>query len=136
MTNKRGIEKRMLLAERYGTDDIQGVINQSTKDIGHTPGPWEIFPKYDTYPDLAFGIWGENNDYLVCSSTDGGKQAEANARLIAAAPEMLGALQTILPMAQDWAYGSDIACELNSVELIEKAINKATQGASEVKGVE
>lgn len=65
----------------------------------HTPGPWNI-SKHAT-PDYApqFGIYAEGcrNDlaYVVHENT------EANARLIAAAPDLLAALQAILDYEDD-----------------------------------
>ena len=70
----------------------------------HTPGPWECLPD-------------EGNGYLRIRGTKGGnlfkianvpastpynrKETEANARLIAAAPDMLRALQRITHPAAD-----------------------------------
>ena len=61
----------------------------------HTPGQWSI---EDCTPGestgLCFAINSENN--VIARTTDGWKEAQANARLIAAAPEMLKVLQEIL----------------------------------------
>tara|TARA_R110000787_G_scaffold209159_1_gene319202 strand:- start:125 stop:427 length:303 start_codon:yes stop_codon:yes gene_type:complete len=54
----------------------------------HTPGPWSI--EDDTPGEttgLRFAI--NSKDYIIARTTDGWKEAEANARLIAAAPELL-----------------------------------------------
>ncbi len=61
----------------------------------HTPGPWEA--------EGATVIWeapGSNNRWIVCDLADGqeGKlslETEANARLIAAAPDMLAVLMVM-----------------------------------------
>ena len=54
----------------------------------HTPGPWSI---EDCTPGestgLCFAINSENN--VIARTTDGWKEAQANARLIASAPELL-----------------------------------------------
>ena len=54
----------------------------------HTPGPWSI---EDCTPGestgLCFAINSENN--VIARTTDGWKEAQANARLIASAPDML-----------------------------------------------
>lgn len=61
----------------------------------HTPGPWAII---DDVTDAAIGyraivaIDGENFGETICNPSPMG---EANARLIAAAPELLAALQSI-----------------------------------------
>lgn len=64
---------------------------------GHTPGPWEV----DRYPDgraLVFCAKFENSHYGdwiadISGIADGGSKQKANARLIAAAPELLEALE-------------------------------------------
>jgi len=60
----------------------------SEKQVTHTPGPWAI---EDCTPGestgLRFAINSENN--VIARTTDGWKEAQANARLIAAAPELL-----------------------------------------------
>ena len=69
----------------------------------HTPGPWEYFPAKNQDMEATFSIRG-NAEFLATMDTvsvDGGPyrapaNAEANARLIAAAPAMLAALQDAL----------------------------------------
>lgn len=64
-----------------------------------TPGPWE----YRVDPDLDDNIAGPNSEQLArvyCTDTDTGM---ANARLIAAAPEMFSALVAALPLVEDAA---------------------------------
>lgn len=78
---------------------------------GHTPGPWEYEPN-DRYGSV-FGQDGDGRDWnicdigppinLSCSSPDDvsgaiRRQAEANARLIASAPELLEALEAVQDM--------------------------------------
>lgn len=78
-----------------------------TKPATHTPGPWR------TTPPTGGGecnIFGSNNELLAhtyrTQSAD-----EANARLIAAAPALLAALEDTLPilesMAGYWEYVRD-----------------------------
>lgn len=52
----------------------------------HTPGPWDV--DYHTTSILPY-------KYTISSIQETGSEAEANARLIAAAPELLEALQII-----------------------------------------
>lgn len=54
--------------------------------ITHNSGPWSA----SIFPD-GFNIWKDTK--LVAESNDDSKEAEANAKLIAAAPEMLELLQ-------------------------------------------
>lgn len=98
-------------------------------EMKHTPGPWrarrnnafwEINPINAGDDGIPFSV-GD-----VCSSApnnpDGGLQ-EANARLIAAAPEMLEALKEIL----DCANG--LIDEREILNIATTAIAKATGGA-------
>ena len=69
----------------------------------HTPGPWTTTG--DTYPIgvLASHRFGADDPEVVCQiggdikTPEDSNECEANARLIAAAPEMLATLQAILP---------------------------------------
>lgn len=70
----------------------------STTPLGHTPGPWKIdrsFPR-----QLPFGISQQNEPHkgvltsmAFCKKTT--DEAAANASLIAAAPDLLAALEWI-----------------------------------------
>ena len=68
----------------------------------HTPGPWCIVP-YGDGDSLV--IHDARGDWRVCfmatpgTSSDGMRQIEANARLIAAAPQLLDALKTLAEVA-------------------------------------
>lgn len=54
----------------------------------HTPGPWQV--------DKTYGLIMAGNEIEIAACHAGrGADAEANARLIAAAPEMLDALEKI-----------------------------------------
>ena len=71
----------------------------------HTPGPWFHEPTGDGLERLITG-WPSENTCTVVGVVDGNKTSqettEANARLIAAAPELLEALEAL----GDWlAHG-------------------------------
>jgi hypothetical protein len=68
----------------------------------HTPGPWHPVT-LGASPDHAWAIDSELVEIARLPEwTDNQAEAEANARLIAAAPEMLEALQNLAhPMASD-----------------------------------
>lgn len=87
-------------------------------DTQHTPGPWraEWVPKGQRpwVGRIAEGRWAA----LACGKTD--EEAEANARLIAAAPELLAALQAV---ADYWA-GGDVPADIDAA--MRAAIAKAT----------
>ena len=66
----------------------------------HTPGPWKVSRRFDVYQDTQMpGVGG-----TFVASTKGiselpesvNQVCEADAKLIAAAPELLSALQAIL----------------------------------------
>ena len=91
----------------------------------HTPGPW--YPHYAKADHcLSSSVWGQEPGNQV--AVIGGKSLEAmnaNARLIAAAPELLAALNA----ASEWL--NDMGCEHEEPDLtcvvclVNAAINKA-----------
>lgn len=83
----------------------------------HTPGPWHAMPFNGGETIYAH----DNHRVAECLATGKhGEKHEANARLIAAAPELLAALQNILAANPDLAEVADEA---------RAAIAKATGGA-------
>lgn len=73
----------------------------------HTPAPW--MHEYDETSKGYWHIYGNNGDILVCSMQDNKsvmgnnkdpkpKTCQANARLIAAAPELLEALKMMVKL--------------------------------------
>jgi hypothetical protein len=84
----------------------------------HTPGPW-------AYNEYTRTIRGPHNHWLATmDSWDGAIDHAANARLIAAAPDLLAALQAV---ADYWA-GGDVPEVLDTQ--MRAAIAKATGGQS------
>ena len=59
-----------------------------SEKVTHTPGPWSV---EDCTPGESTGLRFAINskDNVIARTTDGWKEAQANARLIAAAPELL-----------------------------------------------
>lgn len=90
----------------------------------HTPGPWAVAVAGRSESPHSrvigakglpvAGVWSSDN-------TDAGRLA--NARLIAAAPDMLGALDELLAAAELHERPSDAA-----LEAAQQAIRKATGG--------
>ena len=97
----------------------------------HTPGPWTITvypPDDDGAEDLCAYIDGNGTHVSHCMPPDGANKElrDANALLIAAAPEMLEALQEIVAAADgDWWEQLDA-----TLEKARAAITKATGGAA------
>lgn len=78
----------------------------------HTPGPW-------TWGTNYFGLSGsgKDNEVITYEPYDGmwlsyGKHQVANARLIAAAPELLEALETTLECLNENGFGKAYAQDL------------------------
>lgn len=71
----------------------------------HTPGPWER-DGVEIYP-----VRGFRAQDAICSMSSGqdGDRLEANARLIAAAPELLEALIGVIKAADHFGYAADSA---------------------------
>ena len=98
----------------------------------HTPGPWTVEKDIDSTPSrVTFRIGGDRQ--AAISSEQGivatnapalmsVEEAEANARLIASAPALLTALQTLVFDP----YDTDPECWANAMA----AIDKATGGAA------
>ena len=106
----------------------------------HTPGPWAVhFDEtggYDcmsgSYAILCGEKWKEvaevdQNQYgqKSCDWDFRSQEAEANARLIAAAPELLEALRVIL----DSVDAHKVRLDIYELELARAAIAKATGGS-------
>ena len=67
----------------------------------HTPGPWKAEPAHR----LGFVVYANVEPYVVVESADdegryGAIALEADARLIAAAPELLEALEDLVRLAE------------------------------------
>lgn len=113
----------------------------------HLPGPW--FVSRDPRPGMEWNnhIASVENPHLeVCwmfhtSDKDDNETGEANAALVAAAPELLEALQAFVTAAKSWHdfhHGSDtIACDwlCECIPAGEAALAKAAgQQVSSSKG--
>jgi len=87
-------------------------------DSKHTPGPWRLYEAANTYYIHAEagsyqregqtcyyigGLYDRDSFVADLIVTNQGPSGDANARLIAAAPELLEALQAVLAMADTTA---------------------------------
>jgi hypothetical protein len=94
----------------------------------HTPGPWQIFPNPSPL-GLIVGRFGEAAQEAVCdvyASADGGIRGNADAALIAAAPDLLEALKGLLADIGGGTKtcGHDFAC-ICAGDKARGAINRA-----------
>ena len=93
----------------------------------HTPGPWAIL---DRAEDSRTHV--SNGAHIVCTlgttRTDGSPNHSANAALIAAAPDLLSALNLLLDKLHAHAPG------LITNQHTESAITKAEMAISKAKG--
>jgi hypothetical protein len=110
----------------------------SSMKAKHTPGPWRIAAKnFDTSFYVIHGNDEAKREVQVVKMSYGThpipeflERKEADARLIAAAPELLSALVRLV----NWAKAHDAICfiETKDIESAKAAIAKAT-GEKEVK---
>ena len=98
----------------------------------HTPGPWHVDPSEQNTHLTSVFHGEENRGYLprpwnvaICT----GPQSLANARLIAAAPDMLAALEELAETAPLDIEAEDSVNEYRKfvMRTARKAITKATQ---------
>jgi len=103
----------------------------------HTPGPWRITHN-GSYSPPRFEISGRAGDGREYGFAEVSAwplhagEAEANARLIAAAPEMLEALKTLTPIASDQHAHITSDCGGNCPDLI--AIKQARAAIARARG--
>ena len=109
----------------------------------HTPGPWKYRPnKYDDWgvvrsadglpvAQACVGRWSKDFDTHRTNNTDPG---EANARLIAAAPELLAALEKISNQISKPALRSIQDCGQLGVYFTAKEINDFRAAIAKAKG--
>ena len=94
----------------------------------HTPEPWKVYSdgtktfvaSSSAGRVIAVGLYDENTDTPI-------DEVDANARLIAAAPELLSAAESAVEIIRD-NYGQDrvdIPCDCQAVNVLERAITQA-----------
>lgn len=90
-----------------------------TPHASHTPGPWVIGDKGESAPHTSH-ILGGGHKVCTVESYPYSTTGKADARLIAAAPELLAALQAVSRL--------DYLNEHNALaDMVRSAISKATQ---------
>lgn len=84
----------------------------------HTPGPWEVKTNSIGNPTVE----SSSSMFIICHTPLATNETRCNARLIAAAPEMLEALEHII-QTPEYSH-----LYPGTKELAEAAINKARGG--------
>lgn len=84
----------------------------------HTPGPWDVFSRTDEYGDVLYGITIDDR-YLSEA------EAEANQRVIAAAPHLLDACRVARESLWFMHTSSMIKLEPELLAFLDAAIAKA-----------
>lgn len=73
-------------------------------DTKHTPGPWNVtgvMVDGEPHPEICIGVHTPHGPLTVAVALGGLEGQEANALVLAAAPELLAALQAVLPWAAE-----------------------------------
>lgn len=89
----------------------------------HTPGPWQHWPTGFDNSARAFGPHGKCP--IGKTLGDAEETNEANARLIASAPEILSALESLMPL---------LDADLDAVQNWQAEANNARAAITKAKG--
>ena len=101
------------------------------QEAAHTPAPWH-FKKLAMHDGGHVVMFTDQNGQRTHRLDCAGEFKEADARLIAAAPQLLEALQTTAANLRSWkaANGGGIKTFDSWLEVVEEAIAKAEGGAA------
>ncbi|MGU2551236.1 hypothetical protein ACTVY5_06780 [Pseudomonas aeruginosa] len=86
----------------------------------YTPGPWDYWSGYNPVDELEAQITSEDGDIVIASYNRQIPEGEANAKLLAAAPELLEALQVCIQQITALCSADDVPDQARA------AIAKAT----------
>jgi hypothetical protein len=97
----------------------------------HTPGPWVYFYKHK-YDEHHVSVPAPGRSFKLALFDNGcqSENAEADARLIAAAPDLMDALKALLSLDDDHQRGSGDEDVCQEVRMARAAIAKATGATS------
>jgi hypothetical protein len=88
---------------------------------GHTPGPWTVDPEPNKAGNLEVCVGDEAITYVGCGWSP---EVQANARLIAAAPEMYEALMQIAELDGDCEQQRFKLTRFQSAQIARAALNQ------------
>ncbi|MBG7512582.1 hypothetical protein I5J62_24380 [Pseudomonas aeruginosa] len=89
----------------------------------YTPGPWDYWSGYNPVDELEAQITTEDGDIVIASYNRQIPEGEANAKLLAAAPDLLEALEACVARITNEVADAEF---LDEVEQARAAIAKAT----------
>ena len=84
------------------------ISKESKVTGGHTPGPWELHSPTDGEPktgDGTYCVTGWHGGVIAEITPKDGRNTPDNARLIAAAPELLAALKSMVDFLENGSDG-------------------------------
>ena len=92
----------------------------------HTPGPWHVLGEHGCAFQIGDHVDASKASILATRFMWEGKEQEmaANGRLMAAAPELLEALQDLVEAGEE-AWGSTRPCVAEAIRVIAKATGSA-----------
>lgn len=99
--------------------------------MSHTKGPWQVYNV-----NYQFVVASAPSTLDICKIKQQASQdiEYANARLIAAAPELLAALKDILPVFMLWVpMATDLTLWKNALDVIDRAERSRSKVARQVK---
>ncbi len=93
--------------------------------VSHTPGPWRV-AGITTPTGNDIGIRGQTDTVIALALAGPNREPDANARLIAAAPDLLAACEWAFLELQVWLPKDPSDRAASGLETIAAAIAKAT----------
>lgn len=95
--------------------------------VTHTPGPWGLCHRgdYSDFGGFSQIILGPDNTRRIAAVHSSDAETEANARLIAAAPELLRALDKLCDDCEQAAYHLTRHGERTRAEALDERIEQA-----------
>ena len=106
----------------------------------HTPGPWNVATNpggpenQPAFPSVRDNTGNPHGQDIVCMPLGNSETVKANARLIAAAPEMLEALQEAIPALVDMRDEAKNAGAWVSEGIAEDALSAARAAVAKATG--
>ena len=82
----------------------------------HTPGPWKIEWGEDSSGPFVAEICSENGDHIVDTESGNYPPYEADARLIAAAPDLLAVCKRQLAMGEPFSMHEAMRAAVDKAE--------------------